>query len=81
MTEVTEADVTVGMSINQYALVQGMLSGFTTLLKGTVENTQPSEAKRAEVAGVIASITETKASLHQSMLDAVAAAAGRGVES
>jgi len=81
MPEVTEQDVVISMSITQYALVQGMLTGFATLLGETVKKKKVTPKTKGEVADVIASINDTKAGLHEGMLDAVASAAGKGVDS
>lgn len=76
MSDVEEKDVVIGMSINQYAHVQGMLGGFATLLKQTAANKKNiTPESKAEVAKVIGLIDETKASLHQCMIEAVATAA------
>jgi len=76
MSEVKAEDVRINLTIDDYAIVQGMLTGYATLLEGTANKLKLAKDHAAEIVGVLKEIDTAQENLRRRMTESIADQAG-----
>jgi len=76
MSEVKAEDVRINLTIDDYAIVQGMLTGYATLLEGTANKLKLKADHAAEIVGVLKEIDTAQENLRRRMTESIADQAG-----
>lgn len=76
MSEVKAEDVRINLTIDDYATVQGMLTGYSALLEATANKLKVKADKAAKVVWALQEIDTAQENLRRRMTESIADQAG-----